>query len=227
MAKVMGYMLKTCLFDLDGTLVDTLDDLADTVEQVLTEYGIGNTDHTPVHSKEDYRRFVGNGMRKLVERAIGGRLSGEDENAAFSRFVQLYDRQCLVKTKPYDGIDALLDSLTRRGIRWGVVTNKNEEQAIRITKHFFSKYHPSCIYGGWAGRPSKPDPAALYAALSDCDADPASTLFIGDSDVDVQTAHNASLRCAGAAWGFRGEEELKKAGADHILRIPSDLLRLL
>ncbi len=216
---------KTCLFDLDGTLIDTIDDLAAATETVLTEFGLGNADGTPVHTRSDYHRFVGNGIKKLVERALGEHGTPELLEKAYQRFLVIYDKNCKVKTVPYEGILPLLDELKARGIALGVVTNKPEKQAKLLAHAFFADYDLCCVYGSVDGRPNKPDPASLNMALADCGARRETTLFIGDSDVDVETAHNGGLTCAGAVWGFRGEEELRRAGADILLTQPLDLLR--
>ena len=218
--------IKTVLFDLDGTLIDTIDDLAWASEQVLTEWGRGNTDGTPVHDRDAYHHFVGNGIRKLVERAFGGTLSETELDAAYERFVELYDGHLDVKTAPYDGVMTVLDELKARGIRMGIVTNKAEAQARRLAEKFFGDYGMCCVYGSVPERPNKPHPQVVEQALRDCGADKEHTLFVGDSDVDVLTAHNAELVCGGACWGFRGEEELQKAGAEILLRKPIDVLEL-
>lgn len=217
----------TILFDLDGTLIDTIDDLASSTEQVLTEWGFGNADGTPVHTREAYHQFVGNGIRKLLERAFGGRLPEAELDKAFVRFIEIYDAHCADKTAPYEGIVPLLDELKARGYRMGVVTNKAEAQARRLATKFFESYGFCCVYGSVADRPNKPHPQVVQLALADCDAVGEGTLFVGDSNVDVETAHNAGLVCAGACWGFRGEEELRRAGAEILLRQPLDLLQVL
>ena len=216
---------KTCLFDLDGTLIDTIDDLAAATEPVLLEFGFGNADKTPRYTREEYYRFVGNGAKKLVERALGEFCTPDLLEKAYARFLELYDANCKVKTYPYDGILPLLDELKVRGVTLGVVTNKPEKQARYLANAFFEKYDLKCVYGSIDERPKKPDPTAVYMAINDCNADPETTLFIGDSDVAILTAHTSGLVGVGAAWGFRGEEELRRAGADILLQHPLDLLR--
>ncbi len=217
----------TILFDLDGTLIDTIDDLSWTCEQILTRWGRGNADGTPVHDRDAYHHFVGNGIRKLVERAFGGTLTETELDEAFHQFVELYDAHCADRTAPYEGVFQLLDKLKENGYRMGVVTNKAETQARRLATKFFEPYGFCCVYGSVADRPNKPDPQVVRMALSDCGATPERTLFVGDSDVDVATAHNADLVCGGAVWGFRGEEELRRAGAEILLQKPLDLLDVL
>ncbi|MBP3434947.1 MAG: HAD family hydrolase [Clostridia bacterium] len=217
----------TILFDLDGTLIDTIDDLARATEQVLAEWGFGNADGSPVHNRDAYHQFVGNGIRKLLERAFGGKLSDDELDKAFARFIEVYDAHCADKTAPYDGIVPLLDKLKEHGYRMGVVTNKAEAQARRLAKKFFEPYGFCCVYGSAADRPNKPHPQVVQMALSDCGTVAERTLFVGDSNVDVETAHNAGLVCGGAVWGFRGEEELRRAGAEILLHQPLDLLQVL
>lgn len=219
--------ITTVLFDLDGTLIDTIEDLAWASEQVLTEWGRGNADGSPVHSREAYYHFVGNGIRKLVERAFEGSLSEAELDKAYERFVEVYAGHIDVKTAPYEGIVPLLDALKAKGIRMGVVTNKAEAQARYLANKFFAEYGMLCVYGSVPERPNKPHPQVVEQALRDCDADVQHTVFMGDSDVDVETAHNAGLLCCGACWGFRGEEELRKAGAEVLLKTPMDLLAVL
>ena len=217
----------TILFDLDGTLIDTIDDLAMATERVLTEWGCGNADGSPVHDRHTYHQFVGNGIRKLLERAFGSRISDEELDKAFVRFIEVYDAHCADKTVPYDGVIPLLDELKARGYRMGVVTNKAEAQARRLATKFFEQYGFCCVYGSVTDRPNKPHPQVVRMALEDCGAVGERTLFVGDSNVDVETAHNANLVCGGACWGFRGEEELRRAGAEILLHHPLDLLGFL
>lgn len=217
----------TILFDLDGTLIDTVDDLAFATEQVLTEWGFGNADGSPVHDRDAYHQFVGNGIRKLLERAFGGKLSGAEMDRAFARFIEVYEVHCADKTAPYEGILPLLDTLKKHGYRMGVVTNKPEAQARRLATKFFESYGFCCVYGSVEDRPNKPHPMSVQMALADCGAVAERTLFVGDSNVDVETAHNAGLVCGGAVWGFRGEEELRNAGAEILLQQPLDLLNVL
>ena len=216
----------TVAFDLDGTLLDTLADLAHATEAVLRDAGLGRPDGLPLHSLEEYRHFVGNGARRLIERA-----AGTADPAVIGRlltdFLRIYDRDCLARTKPYPGIPELLAVLSAQRCRLVVVTNKPEEQAVKILEHVFPERPFAAICGGRAGRRHKPDPAALLETLEAVGAGPETAIYVGDSEVDVHTAHNAGIPCAGAVWGFRGEEELARAGADVLLYEPAGLLRCL
>lgn len=217
----------TILFDLDGTLIDTIADLADATEAALRHCGRGREDGKPVHSFDEYHQFVGNGCLKLVERAMG-EATAEEIARAYDCFMEIYGRNYCVKTAPYDGIYELLDELVRRGYKLGIVTNKPEIQARKLTEHLFGNYPFACVYGGAVeGRPHKPDPQVVQLALNDLKAVAEKTLFVGDSNVDIFTGHNAGMIAAGAAWGFRGEAELREAGADILIDHPLDLLQYL
>lgn len=219
---------NTILFDLDGTLIDTIADLADATEVVLHELGRGDGTDAPIYSFDQYRLFVGNGARKLVERAMGEGSAEQEIDAAFARFLEIYDRNFCIKTAPYDGIYALLDELTKRGYKLGIVTNKPETQARKLAELLFDKYPFACVYGGAVeGRPHKPDPQVVRLALQDLNATAEETLFVGDSDVDIHTGHNAGMVAAGVTWGFRGEAELRAAGADILIDHPLELLQYL
>ncbi len=219
---------KAVLFDLDGTLVNTLEDLADAVEATLRDFGAGSADGTPVHTLDAYRLFVGNGGYKLIERAMPQNTDKETLAAVYKRFLEIYGANFCNKTVPYTGVLPLLSELDKRRIPWGIVTNKPEKQAKQVVDTLFSAYSVGCLYGGNVeGRPHKPDTAVTNLALNDLHTSPENTVYVGDSDVDVQTAHNAGMICAGAVWGFRGEEELRLAGAEILLQTPMDLLRYL
>ncbi len=199
-------MAKAILFDLDGTLVNTLEDLANATNTVIAANGY------PTQPLDAYRQFVGSGARMLLARAMG--VSGEDvSNTVFEQFLAEYDRRLLETVAPYDGVIATLDALAEVGFLFGVVTNKPHEQAVRLVRHLFGDRF-GCIFGGCDAYPRKPDPAcvtfaaeALGVAVSDC-------VMVGDSDVDVFTAHAAGIPCIGCTFGFRGEAELRGAGVD-------------
>ncbi|MBE6763583.1 MAG: HAD family hydrolase [Ruminococcaceae bacterium] len=198
-------MVKAILFDLDGTLADTLQALANNVNAVLAEAGL------PVHPLEAYRRFVGNGAKLLMERA-----AGYHDDILLARFLERYDRTCLEDTPPYDGTIETLDRLIGQGIRLAVVTNKPHAQAVKLTRHLFGDRF-NVILGSQPGYPRKPHPEAVLLAMQTLGVTAQECVFVGDSDVDVQTAHAAGMPCIGCCYGFRGEEELKKAGADALV----------
>lgn len=208
------------MFDLDGTLVDTLGDLADATNTALRNLGY------PPCPEDAYPHMVGDGARKLVERALGEACTPERTEQVLAEFLRVYDAGCLRRTRPYEGIPELLDELGRREIRLAVVTNKPHAQAVKIAAHYFGESRFEFVLGGSPQREKKPDPAAVLEILRAWDMPVENALFVGDSDVDIYTAKNAGLRSAGAVWGFRGEAELRRAGADFLLQKPENLLNL-
>lgn len=209
------------LFDLDGTLTDTLADLANTSNEVLSQYGY------PTHPLAAYRHFVGDGARKLIERAIGADADLPTIDAVYAAFLDRYDQRCLETVRPYEGVPFLLDALHSRGIAMGIVTNKPEPQALRITAALFPSLPFIGVRGGRPDRPKKPDPTAALSLLTSCRIAPAQCWFVGDSDVDMLTAQNLGCPGIGAVWGFRGEMELRTAGATLLAQTPLEVLRLL
>ncbi len=202
-------MVRAVLFDLDGTLIDTLADLANASNAVLAKYGL------PVHDRQRYRQFVGNGARNLMQRSSGTADSVILETL-YADFIQEYDRTCLNEARAYDGVEDTLDRLLQNGYRLGVVTNKPHAQAVRLIKHLFGDRF-GCVFGGCETYPRKPDPASVYLAADALGVSVEECLFVGDSDVDVLTAHTVGIPCVGCTFGFRGKEELERAGADYLI----------
>ena len=204
-------MVKAILFDLDGTLADTLYALGSAANAVLAEAGL------PTHPMEAYRQFVGNGAKVLMERA-----AGYHDETLLVRFVTEYDRRCLEDTPPYDGVPETLDYLKEKGIRFAVVTNKPHEQAVKLVTHLFGDRFEA-VFGNQPQYARKPDPQSSQLAMQALGVSASECVFVGDSDVDVRTAHAAGLPCIGCCFGFRGEEELRAAGADDLAYSFADL----
>lgn len=199
------------MFDLDGTLLDTLGDLAAAGERVCAAFG------WPAHPEAAYRHFVGNGIPRLVERiAPPAARDAATLAAALARFDAEYAAHMRDRTAPYPGIPALLARLRAAGVQMGVYSNKDDAFAREIVEGYFGAGTFAAVRGARPGVPVKPDPRGVLALMAGLRAAPASTLFVGDSDVDVLTAHNARLPCCGVLWGFRGEAELAAAGADSL-----------
>lgn len=212
-------MYKTVLFDLDGTLLNTIDDLADSANRVCAAHG------WPQHTAAEYCYFVGNGIPKLVERfSPADAQSPEQRAATLAEFTARYDAHKEDKTAPYPGIPELLDALKAEGIQTAVFSNKADPLCGKIIEHYFGAGRFQIVRGNRPGVPTKPDPIGVYALMEDLGAKPESTLFVGDSDVDILTGHNAGLPAVGALWGFRGEAELSAAGADALAAVPGDIL---
>lgn len=212
-------MIKGLIFDLDGTLVDSLEDLAIATNQVLENH------HLPIHDISMYNQFVGNGVKKLMERALGAKHQHLLEECLVE-FSTLYENCCLEHTKPYPGIKELIDSLYNDGYRLSVVTNKPHHLAIQIVESLFPNQFVS-IFGQQDLYPVKPNPQSTYLALMAMKLSKDDCVFIGDSDVDIETGENAQMDTIGVCWGFRGEQELKNAGATYIVAYPNEIKEIL
>ena len=212
-------MIKTILFDLDGTLLNTIDDLADAGNWVCAQHG------WPTFTVEQFKHMVGNGIPKLVERfSPADARSPKRLAATLAEFTARYDAHKEDKTAPYPGIPELLDALKAEGIQTAVFSNKADPLCGKIIAHYFGTGRFELVRGSRPNVPTKPYPTGVYALMQDLGAEAASTLFVGDSDVDILTGHNAGLPAMGALWGFRGEVELTAAGADALAAVPMDIL---
>ena len=212
-------MIHTILFDLDGTLLNTIDDLADAANWVCAQNG------WPQHTVAEYKYMVGNGIPKLVERFSPAEARTPDRLAeTLAQFTARYDAHKEDKTAPYPGISELLKELKAAGIQTAVFSNKADALCGKIIEHYFGPGAFSAVRGSRPGVPTKPDPTGLWDLMRQLNADPATTLFVGDSDVDILTGHNAGLPAMGAVWGFRGAGELTAAGAEALAFRPGDIL---
>ena len=201
-------MIRSILFDLDGTLLDTLDDLANSVNYAL------RTHHLPERSHTEIRSFLGNGIRNLMLDAVGRGMSDEAFEPVFQTFRTYYVKHCLDKSKPFAGIIDLLKALQQRGITMAVVSNKLHPAVVELNERFFKDYITSAV-GESATVRRKPNPDAVLAALSD----------VGDSEVDLHTAQNAGMQCMLVLWGFRDEDFLRSLpGASLFAQCPADIL---
>ena len=212
-------MYRTVIFDLDGTLLDTISDLAAAANYVCRE------NDWPEYTVAEVESMVGNGIPKLVER-----FSPENARSplmlanTLHQFNRYYGAHNMESTNPYPGIPELLDALKAEGIQTAVFSNKADPLCGKIIAHYFGTGRFELVRGNRPNVPTKPDPTGVYALMQDLGAEAASTLFVGDSDVDILTGHNAGLPAMGALWGFRGEAELTAAGADALAAVPMDIL---
>ncbi len=213
-------MTNTVIFDLDGTLLNTLDDLADSVNYALSVYGL------PQRQIEEIRAFVGNGAEKLIERAVAGRLSDEQETECLCTFKQHYSNNMNNKTCPYEGVMDLVRHLLQMDYHIAIVSNKFDAAVKELNDSYFEGLFPVAI-GESERIAKKPAPDAVYEALAQLEVAGEHAIYIGDSDVDVMTAHNAGLECVGVTWGFRDRELLLSVGAEYIIDKPEDLLSIL
>lgn len=209
---------KTVLFDMDGTLLDSLSDMHDAVNHILAENGWA------ARSREEIRAFVGNGARKLMERAIPEALAPQRFESVLADYKDWYQAHNCVKTQPYPGISHVLAELEARGVKTAVVSNKPDA----TTKALAEKFFPGMpALGQRDGVDPKPSPALVAQALSDLGVRPENAVYVGDSEVDVATARNAGLPLIAVSWGFRGREKLEIAGAEHIADTAPQLLEML
>lgn len=209
----------TILFDLDGTLLDTLDDLTDAVNRTLVQYGL------PRRTRAEVRNFVGSGARRLMELAAGG-AQPEAFDAMLAAYKADYAANSRVRTAPYPGVVELLETLAARGYRLGIVSNKPDDAVKALQREFF----PGSVLlaaGETAGVQRKPAPDMLLAAMQQLGADAGSTVYVGDSEVDIETARNAGLPCICVSWGFRDRDVLLAHGAECIADTCAQLFSLL
>lgn len=212
---------KAVLFDLDGTLLDTLRDLADSGNEVLAGRGL------PPHPLDSYRIFIGNGMVNLARDVFPPEMRPETEEqiaAVLEEYRAAYSRNWRNTTVPFPGIAEVLDRLTAGRIPIGVVSNKAHDFTLQCVEAFLDDWEWNVLIGARDGHPRKPDPAGALEAAASLGVAPADCLFVGDSDVDMMTARNAGMRAIGVSWGFRPVEELLEAGAEVILEEPGELL---
>jgi len=211
---------KAVIFDLDGTLIDSLEDLADSANAMLESYGY------PVHPLEEYRYFVGNGSRKLICRILPEEKAASESfvDEALEKYKAIYEERFLEKTRSYKGIMEMLKQLRDRKIPMAVCTNKHAEAANTIVKVLFEPDTFVEIVGDKPGVPRKPDPAKLLQIARNMGVKPEEVAYLGDSMVDMQTAVNAGFLPIGVLWGFRDKAELVEHGAKVLLEKPADLL---
>lgn len=209
----------TVIFDLDGTLLNTLEDLADAVNFVLKQHGY------PDRTLEEVRHFVGNGIRKLMERAVPENVAGTEFETIFEEFRSYYTEHCQIKTQAYDGIMPLLEALYAENIAMAIVSNKNHNAVCELNHIYFEQYIKTAI-GQRDGVRKKPAPDTVYETLKELGKTTEKALYVGDSDVDYMTAQNAGMDCVLVSWGFRTEEELRECKPKAMIRHPKELLDL-
>lgn len=206
---------KAVLFDMDGTLLDTLADMAAAMNHILSVHGY------PLRTVEEVRAFVGNGARKLMERALPPDVTGDAFEALLEEYRQWYEAHACVKTAPYPGVPAVLAALHRAGVRCAVVSNKPDGATRELAARFFPGLP---AFGQQDGIPAKPAPDMVYHALAELGVEASAAAYVGDSEVDVALARNAGLPLIAVSWGFRGREALEEAGAALVVDDAATLL---
>lgn len=214
-------MKKCAIFDLDGTLVNTIDDLGLATDAVLREFGV-----QPKWSEADYKKFVGNGAKKLVERAFEHRLSAQELEKAYASFKVKYNAIKMDHAHAYPGIKEALDAIKEKGVHLAVVTNKPDEAAQGMIESIFGNNYFDVIIGATDDVPKKPDPTTVNLALKRLNCRAKDAMYFGDSDVDMITGRNAGIETIGCSWGFRSFAELFAQHPSVILDEPSYIPKL-
>lgn len=212
---------KAVIFDLDGTLLDTVEDIAVSVNKILEKHSL------PKHNLDDYRRFVGRGIGKLVEQATPTEKHSDSFlKQIYSEVIAEYSKNLDRYTKPYLGINDLLDGLSEKGIRLAILSNKAHEFMADVVKSYFSKWSFDVVFGARKNIPTKPNPYSVFEIMQIMQLKPVDIVYVGDTDVDMQTANAAGVFSVGVAWGFRKRDELVSNGAKVIIDYPHELLKL-
>ena len=213
-------MKHAVIFDLDGTLLNTLGDLRAATNHALEVRGL------PPHSMEEIRQFIGNGIRLLIRRAMPEGTTEAEIDAALDDFKAYYAAHIHDRTVPYDGIPQLLTALRKRGIKVAVLSNKIDSASQQLIEYFFPG-KTDVVFGEQVGVPRKPDPTSCRMVMQQLGVQPEQVLYVGDSGTDMQTAKNAGLYAVGVTWGFRSKEVLLENGADVLVHRPEQILQIL
>jgi len=216
-------MMRAVIFDLDGTLLDTLEDLADSGNAVLKAHGF------EPHNVEAYRTFIGDGMSNLVKRIFPPDAVAEPDvlEQRLQEYKAAYQDRWRNKTRVYDGIPELLDKLSEQGVKTAVLSNKTHAFCLKCVDEYFGDHSWDVVLGQRDGVPPKPDAAGVNDVLEEMRVSTGQAVFVGDSSVDMQTAVNAGVKAVGVSWGFRDREELIASGASVVIDVPMDLVGLL
>lgn len=212
-------MIEAIIFDMDGTLLDTLEDLTDAVNAGLAFGGY------PARTLEEVRMFVGNGVRNLMLRAVPEDTPESETDKCLRAFKEYYEQHGQDKTKPYEGIQELLTALRRDKIKTAVLSNKYDAAVLELCREYFPGNFDAAR-GQREGVPLKPAPDSVFSILEELETDNKCTIYVGDSDVDMKTAQNAKLTSVGVTWGFRSRNVLEEKGANYIIDHPKELLNL-
>lgn len=213
-------MIDTIIWDLDGTLLDTLQDLTDSVNFALKENSL------PLRNATEIRRFLGNGIRNLLQQSVPENTPDDTFEQTFETFRNYYKFHCQEKTCPYDGIIAVLSLLKERNYKMAIVSNKVDDAVKELNKKFFNQYISVAI-GEKDGLKRKPAPDMVFKAIEELGSKSENTVYIGDSEVDFETAKNAGIPCISVLWGFRDKSFLVERGAKNFATHPLDIMTLL
>ena len=215
-------MKKAVIFDLDGTLLNTLDSIAYFANKTLEKYGYDTI------AVEKYKKLTGNGARVLMERMLKEvHAEGYDFEKMLNDYNKSYDDDFMYLTRPYDGILDMLGELRKKGIKTAVISNKPDSTTVQVVREMMGELTPDIVRGGREGVPLKPDPTAVLEIIEQLGVEKADCLYVGDTATDMETGKNAGLFTVGVLWGFRDREEIEKAGAKAIVSKPAEILKLI
>lgn len=208
---------KLAIFDMDGTILNTLEDLADSMNYALVQHDM------PQRTIDEVRRFVGNGIRKLVERAVPTGTEAAQVDEVFETFTAYYKEHCAIKTRPYEGIPEVLKQLRDMGVKTAVVSNKADFAVQSLCEDYFPGLFDFAV-GDKEGQRRKPAPDSVNAVLDKFGMDKSQAVYIGDSDVDYETSQNADMDVIMVGWGFRDEEFILSKGAEFVIHTPDEIV---
>lgn len=211
-------MIKGIIFDLDGTLIDTIEDIGNSVNSVLEDYGY------PTYTMLEYKQMVGYGFMQLIKNAMPSGLKDDQYEEALAKFTYYYDKFYMDTTHPYAGIEDLLSELKAKDIKIAVNSNKRDDYTKSLINHCFATYDFVDVVGSRANIPNKPDPTTALEIASKMGFAKDEIMYVGDSETDIKTGLNAGLKTIGVAWGFRSKKQLEEAGAKIIIDQPLELL---
>lgn len=215
-------MIQGVIFDLDGTLLNTLDDLCDSTNYALTQFGY------PIRTLDEVRSFVGNGVKKLIERAIPNGCANENFEKCLAVFKEHYKQNMYNKTAPYSGVLNMLKDIRTKDINIAVVSNKFDTAVKELCEKYFGDLVQVAIGENEAGGVrKKPAPDSVFKAIQELQLSVDSVIYVGDSETDVQTAKNAEINCIGCTWGFRSRDVLAGEGATYIIDTPDEILKII
>jgi haloacid dehalogenase superfamily, subfamily IA, variant 1 with third motif having Dx(3-4)D or Dx(3-4)E len=213
-------MTEAVVFDLDGTLLNTIEDIRDSMNRALSACGL------PTYEADSYCYFVGSGVKILAERAVGENHLELAEKVG-KLYQADYDKNAANLTRPYEGIPELLKALNEKNIPVAVLSNKPHEATLKVVAHYFPDITFACVRGQMDGVPVKPDPQGTFEIVRALNLTPANCLYAGDTMVDMTCANAAGMKAVGVTWGFRKEEELKRGHAAYIVHRPQEILKLI
>ncbi|PKN15703.1 MAG: HAD family hydrolase [Deltaproteobacteria bacterium HGW-Deltaproteobacteria-24] len=212
---------KGIIFDLDGTLLDSLEEIALSMNEVLKEFNL------PTHPLSSYNQFVGDGALYLIQRAVPKKSSSKLIESILTRYLEVYEQSLCDTTQPYEGIYELLNALNTLPLQLGILSNKPHKFTCKYAQTLFGEFNFSQVHGQKEDVPKKPHPQGALNIANAFNLDPQEILFVGDTPTDIHTAHNANMKSIGVLWGFRTKEELQEAQAHYLVQHPLEILEII